>query len=165
MARAAHAVSQWQKELPGPDYHPMEVLGRLAETALVVMRTHLEPLFAEYGLQPGEFDVLATMRRAGAPYRLSPTRLFEATMISSGGMTARIDRLEKAGLVARSPNPKDRRSTLVGLTDKGQSLVETVLAAHLQNETQLLSVLTKPEQIMLGELLAKLLSGLTTNPT
>jgi len=161
MDRATQAVRQWQQELPGPDYQPMEVIGRLAETVLVLERSYLAPLFAEYGLQPGEFDVLATIRRSGAPYRLTPTQLFDATMMSSGGMTARLDRLEKAGLVARSPNPDDRRGTLVGLTKVGKSLVERTLVAHLENETRLMSALTKGEQATLGELLRKLLAGLT----
>lgn len=160
MDRAATALSQWQQELPGPDYRPMEVVERLMEVAQVIERSYLMPLFAEFNLQPGEFNVLATIRRSGTPYLLSPTQLFDATMMSSGGMTARIDRLEKAGLVLRSPNPNDRRSTLVGLTQKGRFLVEDALAAHLENETGLISVLTPKERDVLGELLGKLLTGL-----
>lgn len=160
MDRASIALSQWQQELPGPDYRPMEIIGRLMEVSLVIERVYLTPLFAEFNLQPGEFDVLATIRRSGAPYCLSPTRLFDATMMSSGGMTARIDRLEKAGLVARSPNPDDRRGTLVGLTQKGRFLVEDALTAHLENETGLLSALTPGEQETLGAMLGKLLMGL-----
>ncbi|MEE9389461.1 MAG: MarR family transcriptional regulator [Paracoccaceae bacterium] len=160
MDRAATATAQWRQEIPGHDYGPMEVLGRLAEVAQVINQTHLTPVFARFGLQPGEFDVLATLRRSGAPYRLSPTQLFKATMMSSGGMTARLDRLETAGLVMRSPCPKDRRSTQVGLTAKGTALVEQALLAHLENETRLTAALTKAEQQQLGQLLARLLAGL-----
>src|SRR5689334_9369222 len=97
--RADLAFQQWRKERPELDPFPMAVLGRLSEAALLVSRDRLAPLFQRYGLQPGEFDVLATLRRSGAPFVLTPTDLYEATMMSSGGMTSRIDRLEKAGLV------------------------------------------------------------------
>ncbi|MGR3662052.1 MAG: MarR family winged helix-turn-helix transcriptional regulator [Paracoccaceae bacterium] len=159
MDRALFAVTQWEKEIPGPDYRPMALLGRLAEVALTVRRDHLEPLFAGFGLQAGEFDVLATLRRAGAPYRLSPTVLFEATMMSSGGMTARLDRLEKAGWVARGPNPQDRRGTLVELTFSGKALIEKALVSHLANQTRIVGCLDSGEQEALVGLLGKLLAG------
>jgi DNA-binding MarR family transcriptional regulator len=95
------------------DMLPMEALGRLHEASILVARERPAPLYARYGLQQGEFDALATLRRSGAPEGLTPTALFEAAMMSSGGMTARIDRLEKAGLVAdrspRHPGPSDRQ--------------------------------------------------------
>lgn len=160
MDRASFAVSQWEKEMPGPDYRPMALLGSLSEVALTVRRDHLEPLFAEFGLQAGEFDVLATLRRAGAPYRLSPTVLFEATMMSSGGMTARLDRLEKAGRIERSPNPLDRRGTLVGLTVEGKVLIERALVAHLANQTRVVGCLNSGEQEALVALLGKLSAGI-----
>src|ERR1700761_8721899 len=94
MDRAEAAVEQWARERPDLPSLPMALLGRLSEAAERVMRDHINPLFAEAGLQSGEFDVLATLRRSGAPYMLSPTRLYEAAMISSGGMTDRLDRLE-----------------------------------------------------------------------
>ena len=94
----------------------MALFGRLNEASERVMRDHINPLFAKSGLHPGEFDVLATLRRSGAPYTLSPTQLYEAAMISSGGMTDRIDRLERAGLVVRRPDPRDRRGKLIVLT-------------------------------------------------
>ncbi len=160
MDRAETAVTQWQTELPGPDYRPMAVVGRLLETAQIIERGYLTPLFAEFDLQPGEFDVLATIRRSGEPYRLSPTQLFDATMMSSGGMTARLDRLQKAKLIERFANPDDRRGTLVGLTKKGRYLVEDALVAHLDNETCFMSALTVNEQETLGRLMGKLLKGL-----
>ena len=106
MDRAADtAVEQWGRERPDLPGLPMAVLGRLSEASGRVTRDPLIPLFAAAGLQPGEFVVLATLRRAGAPHMLSPTRLYEAMMISSGGMTARLDRLERAGRRA-PPRPQ-----------------------------------------------------------
>ena len=105
MDRAGRAVAQWNRELPGLDVSSMLVLGRLAECALVITRDRINPLFAEFGLQPGEFDVLATLRRSGAAQGLTPTALYEDMMISSGSMTNRIDRLESAGLVNACPIP------------------------------------------------------------
>jgi DNA-binding MarR family transcriptional regulator len=138
----------------------MAVLGRLAETALTVMRDRLEPLFAQFGLQAGEFDVLATLRRSGEPCALTPTALYEATMISSGGMTSRIDRLEKAGLVERRAHPTDRRGSLVALTPQGRALIDEAVGRHVANERAILASLTPAEQGELDRLLAKLLAGL-----
>ena len=105
--------------------------------------------------------MLATLRRAGPPYRLGPTQLFETLMISSGGMTSRLDRLEKAGLIVRSPNPEDRRGTLVSLTDKGLALMERMIPEHVDNEARMLAALSREEQETLSELLGKLLEGLS----
>lgn len=158
--RADRAYAQWKKERPELDPFPMALLGRLNEASLIIMRDWLTPVFAKFGLQPGEFDVLATLKRSGRPYALTPTALYEATMLSSGGMTARIDKLEKAGLVERRKHPSDRRGTLVALTRKGRALFDEAFAAHADNVRQLLSVLTKAEQKQLDALLAKLLGGL-----
>ncbi len=160
MDRAQVAVEQWRKEHPEFDLLPMEILGRMAELAQVIGRTHLEPLFAEYGLQRGEFDVLATLRRSGKPYALTPTALYEATMVSSGGMTNRLDRLERAGLIERRPNPQDRRGTIVALSDKGLELIDQAVPAHLANERRVLSGLSVGEQRQLNALLAKLLGSI-----
>jgi DNA-binding MarR family transcriptional regulator len=138
----------------------MAIFGRLSEAAERVMRVHMNPLFAEAGLQPGEFDVLATLRRSGEPYMLSPTRLYEAVMISSGGMTDRIDRLERAGLVERRPDPNDRRGKLIALTDDGKRVIDETIGRHVANEERLLSGLTQAEQKKLNALLTKLLAGL-----
>ena len=138
----------------------MEVIGRLNDLSAVIGRDHLETHFAKFGLQRGEFDVLATLRRSGAPFTLTPTDLYEATMMTSGGMTARLDRLEKRGLIARRPNPEDRRGTLVTLTDQGRELVEAAVVPHAANETRLLSPLTAEEQGQLNDLLRKWRAGL-----
>jgi DNA-binding MarR family transcriptional regulator len=139
---------------------PMEVLGRLNEASQLVVRERQTPLFARYGLQHGEFDALATLRRSGAPEGLTPTALFEAAMMSSGGMTARIDRLEKAGLVERRPHPTDRRATLVRLTDKGFDLIESIMPSHEETARDILTPLSIDEQKTLNALLARLISGL-----
>ncbi len=158
MDRARLAVEQWRRERPEFDLLPMEILGRMAELAQIVGRDHLEPLFAEFGLQRGEFDVLATLRRSGKPYALTPTALYEATMVSSGGMTNRLDRLERAGLVERRPNPNDRRGTIVALSDRGLELIDRAVEAHLENEHRVLSGLNAEEKQQLNVLLAKLLA-------
>jgi DNA-binding MarR family transcriptional regulator len=161
MDRAAYAVEQWRRERPDLDPMSMLVLGRLQEAALVIARDRITPLFARFGLQPGEFDVLATLRRSGAPYALTPTALYDAAMISSGSMTNRIDRLEQAGWVERRPNPADGRGTLVGLTAAGFGLIEEAVGAHVDNQRAVLSALSAAEQTQLAALLDTLLQGQT----
>jgi DNA-binding MarR family transcriptional regulator len=160
MDRADMAVDQWKRERPDLPALPMAVFGRLLEAAERVMHDHMNPLFAEAGLQPGEFDVLATLKRSGAPYMLSPTRLYEAAMISSGGMTNRLDRLERAGLVERRPDPGDRRGKLIALTEAGKRLIDEAIGRHVANEEKLLSTLSPAEQEKLNVLLKKLIAGL-----
>jgi len=164
MDRAAFAVEQWRKQRPELDTSGMLLLGRLGEAAQLIARDHLNPLFARYGLQPGEFDVLATLRRSGAPYRLTPTVLYEAAMISSGSMTNRLDRLEKQGLVQRVPNPEDGRGTLVELSDAGLALIDEAVGAHVENQRQVLCALSGAEQEQLAGLLEKLLANLPEPP-
>ncbi|MCE8033358.1 MarR family transcriptional regulator [Billgrantia tianxiuensis] len=160
MNRVKQAIAQWQREMPELDLLPMEVVGYMKTTQLLTQE-RLQAFFKEYGLQLGEFDVLATLRRSGAPYRLGPTQLFETLMVSSGGMTSRLDRLEKAGLIVRSPNPEDRRGTLVSLTEEGLALMNRIVPRHVENEARMLAALSREEQQALGELLSKLLDGLT----
>jgi DNA-binding MarR family transcriptional regulator len=160
MDRADMAVEQWSRERPELPALPMAVFGRLSDAAERVMRDHMNPLFAEAGLRPGEFDVLATLRRSGEPYMLSPTKLYEAAMITSGGMTNRIDRLERARLIERRPDPNDRRGKLIALTDAGKRTIDETIGRHVANEERLLSVLTRAEQEKLNALLEKLIAGL-----
>lgn len=159
MNRVKSAIAQWQRELPSLDLLPMEVVGYL-KTSQLITRNQLEAFFKTHGLQLGEFDVLATLRRAGAPYALTPTQLFGTLMVSSGGMTNRLDRLERAGLIVRTPNPEDRRGTLVSLTEKGLEMMNRIVPLHVENEARLLSALSREEQETLGRLLGKLLDGL-----
>ena len=160
MDRADMAVEQWGRERPDLPALPMAIFGRLSDASERVLRDHMNPLFAEAGLQPGEFDVLATLRRSGEPFMLSPTTLYEALMISSGGMTNRLDRLERAGLVERRADPNDRRGKLIALTDNGRQVIDETISRHVANEQKLLSVLTVAEQERLNALLKKLIAGL-----
>ncbi|WJT00659.1 MarR family winged helix-turn-helix transcriptional regulator [Novosphingobium humi] len=159
MDRASKAADQWARERPDLDTQAMVLLGRLAEAALVIARDRLNPVFAGFGLQPGEFDVLATLRRSGEPYALTPTDLYEAAMISSGSMTNRIDRLEKADLVIRRPNPADKRGTLVGLTGAGLALIDQAISAHVANQEAAVAALDAQEREQLSGLLEKLLAA------
>ena len=158
--RAQLAAEQWQQQRPDLDGFSMAVIGRLGELNQLIGRDHLLPFFAAHGLQAGEFDLLATLRRAGEPYALMPTALYESAMISSGGMTSRIDRLEKAGLIERRKHPSDRRGVLVALTPAGFELIDGMLAAHVANLQRVLRGLTADEQRTLHELTGKLLAGL-----
>lgn len=160
MDNVEKATRQWSKEMPELDLLAMEVIGRLKVTTRLVHRDYLEPFFKAYDLQAGEFDVLASLRRSGEPYALGPTQLHEALMITSGGMTNRLDRLERAGLIARAPNPADRRGTLVSLTDAGLEVIDRIVPLHVENEAAALAGLTPDEQRTLNELLRKLLGGL-----
>jgi DNA-binding MarR family transcriptional regulator len=160
MDRADAAIEQWARERPQLPSLPMAMFGRLLEAAERVTRDHFNPLFAKTGLQSGEFDVLATLRRSGDPYMLSPTSLYEAMMISSGGMTNRLDRLERAGLIERRPDPNDRRGKLIALTAAGRRVIDETLTRHVANEERLMSVLTTAEQEKLNALLKKLITGL-----
>jgi DNA-binding MarR family transcriptional regulator len=151
------AAEQWGRERPDLDTGPMVLLGRLGEAALLIARDRTNPLFAEFGLQPGEFDVLATLRRSGTPFALTPTALYEAAMISSGSMTNRIDRLESAGLVERRANPADKRGTLVALTTEGLALIDRAVEAHVANLQSIVSGLDEQERNQLAGLLSKLI--------
>jgi DNA-binding MarR family transcriptional regulator len=117
-------------------------------------------LVDRYGLQPGWFDLLAALRRVGAPYELNPTQLMQATMLSSGGMTKRLDRMAEAGLVKRRADPADRRGTLVRLTRRGRSTIDKAVAAHLANEDRLLRSLSAADRRALDQLLRTLLADL-----
>ncbi|GLQ82045.1 MarR family transcriptional regulator [Mesorhizobium huakuii] len=161
MDRAARAIEQWKRERPDLDVSPMGVLGRLNEASSLIARDRLAPLFARFGLQAGEFDVLATLRRSGSPYALTPTALYEATMVTSGAMTNRLDRLEKAGLTQRGPHPNDRRGIVVQLTEKGLALIDEALTAHVANEHEILAGLSDAERETLSHLLEKLIGSVS----
>jgi DNA-binding MarR family transcriptional regulator len=152
-------VEQWRRERPDLDVEPLGVLGRLFRAAGLADAA-LSVGLAGHDLQPGWFDLLAALRRAGPPYELNPTQLMRATMLSSGGMTKRLDRLVEAGLVERRPDPHDRRGTLVRLTRRGKAAIDKAVATHITNEDRLLQALTAPERRRLDDLLRKLLAGL-----
>ena len=152
-------LEQWRRERPDLDASPIGVIGRVSRLARE-LEQRLEPVYAEQGLEPGWYDVLATLRRYGPPYRLRPTEFSSALMLTSSGTTKRLDRLEQAGLVARTPDPHDRRGTLITLTAAGRELVDAASEAHLANEHRLLAALSEGERERLAALLRKLLVGL-----
>ena len=156
-------TTQWRRERPDLDPAPMAVIGRISRVAALVER-ELEGVFAGFGLSGGDFDVLATLRRAGAPHRLTPGELSRSTMITTGGMTKRLDRLEARGLIRRAPDPRDRRGKLIGLTTEGRALVDRAVEAHLRNEERLLSSLSGPGREHLAALLRELLVSLEGGP-
>ncbi len=152
-------LEQWRRERPDLDPSPIGVIGRISRLARE-LEQRLEPVYREHGLEPGWHDVLATLRRAGPPYRVRPTEFTSALMLTSSGTTKRLDRLEQAGLIARGPDPGDRRGILITLTPAGLRLIDGLTAAHLENERQLLSALTEADQRRLADLLRKLQLGL-----
>jgi DNA-binding MarR family transcriptional regulator len=148
-------LEQWRRERPDLDASPIGVIGRISRLARELER-RLEPVYREHGLEPGWHDVLATLRRAGPPYRMRPTEFTSALMLTSSGTTKRLDRLEEAGLIARAPDPDDRRGTLISLTAAGSSLIDKLTEAHLANERRLLAALSDADQRRLADLLRKL---------
>jgi DNA-binding MarR family transcriptional regulator len=152
-------LAQWARERPDLDVAAMGVLGRLLRVAQLA-DVSLGARLAERDLQPGWFDLLAALRRAGSPYELNPTQLMRTTMLSSGGVTKRLDRLAEAGLVERRPDPGDRRGTLVRLTRRGKAVIDKAVEAHVANEKRLLQALSPTERRTLDELLRTLLAAL-----
>lgn len=158
MDRVSDYLAQWRRERPDLDPAPMGVVGRLTRANEVVGRA-LTAYFAEHGLQRGEFDVLATLRRSGPPHTLTPGRLAESTMISSAAITNRLTRLEDKGLLVRRTDPSNRRNVLVALTPEGLELVDRLVEGHLENERRVLAPLTAQEQAELAGLLERFLAG------
>jgi DNA-binding MarR family transcriptional regulator len=152
-------LEQWRRERPELDHSPVGVVGRISRLAREI-EARLEPVYRDHGLEPGWHDVLATLRRSGPPFRLRPTDLTNASMLTSSGTTKRLDKLEQAGLIARSPDPEDRRGTLITLTDTGRELIDTLTVAHLANERRILDGLSAADQRALADLLRKLQLGL-----
>lgn len=148
-------VEAWQRERADLDLRPMEVLSRVTRLSHHLDRARRQA-FAEHDVEPWEFDVLAALRRAGSPYELSPGRLIKETLVTSGTMTNRVDRLEARGLVERLPDPHDRRGVLVRLTPDGRSRVDGALAGLLQRERDLLAGLDAADQKRLATLLRAL---------
>ncbi len=152
-------LEQWGRERPDLDASPMGVLGRISRAAQLVEQ-RVAPVFEAFGLSSADFDVLATLRRAGAPFRLNPTALSASSMVSSGGMTKRLDRLERAALVRRLADPADRRGVIVELTTAGRHLVDQAVEAHIANEERLLAALPAAQRSAFADVLRVLLSTL-----
>ena len=152
-------IEQWRRERPdlGPDVAAMGTIGRLGRFVALAGR-RIDAVFAAHGLTTGEFDVLAALRRSGAPHVLTPTALARTLMLSPAGMTNRLDRLEAAGHIARRPDPGDRRSSLVVLTPGGRDLVDAAVTDHVANEAQLLAALDPDRRAALDDALRTLLA-------
>jgi DNA-binding MarR family transcriptional regulator len=152
-------VEAWGTERPDLDVEPLHILSRISRLARHLDRSRRR-IFAEHRLEPWEFDVLSELRRSGAPYELTPGRLLKATLVTSGTMTNRIDRLALAGLVRRRPDPADRRGVLVQLTAQGRQRVDAALSDLLDYEKLLLGNMPATQRTELATLLRSLLSPL-----
>ncbi|PKM18797.1 MAG: MarR family transcriptional regulator [Gammaproteobacteria bacterium HGW-Gammaproteobacteria-15] len=146
---------QWAQELPTVDTRGMAVLGRARWISMQV-RPPIEAVFSKHGIDSGEFDVLSTLLRAGPPYQLRPTELFQSLMITSGGLTNRLTKLEKSGLIDRPANRDDARSLLVRLTESGRQTAQAAFIEDMQVEAALLDGLNSAEFAQLAALLKKL---------
>ncbi len=150
-------INQWQREgFEAEKLVAMETLGRIKRLEVIIMRKLMANYKENHNLSHWEFDVLATLRRAGSPYRLSPTELFDSMMVSSGTMTNRLQSLEKKELIRRVENLEDKRSLLVELSSDGLELINKAIVSHLKLENKLLEGLSKEEIDILNILLKKM---------
>lgn len=152
-------LEQWRTERPDIDPTPMGVVGRIKRASRLLERS-LGKNFAVHDLQAWEFDILATLRRSGTPYRLTAGALVDASIVTSGAITNRIDRLVARNLVTRETDPANRRSVLITLTDTGHQLIDRIVVDHVDHEKQLLMTLSSREQEQLARILRKLLTSL-----
>ncbi|AKJ13144.1 MarR family transcriptional regulator [Streptomyces incarnatus] len=156
-------IGQWAAVRPDLDSRAMEVFGRIYRLSRT-MGDRMEKAYQPYGISRGEFDVLATLRRSGEPYTLSPRQLSATLMLTTGGMTGRLDKLERAGLLRRSPDPHDRRGLQVTLTEKGLDVIDRAVGAGLAVQTEALSRLNDEQAGQLADLLRELLAGTLEAP-
>ncbi|MEU0784755.1 MarR family transcriptional regulator [Streptomyces sp. NPDC006173] len=151
-------IEQWATVRPDLDTAAMEVFGRVFRISRA-LGDRMEKAYARYGISRGEFDVLATLRRSDAPYTLSPRQLSATLLLTTGGMTGRLDKLERAGLLRRSPDPHDRRGLKVTLTDEGLRLIDEAVGTGLAVQTAALSALDGDQATQLAALLRPLLAA------
>jgi DNA-binding MarR family transcriptional regulator len=147
-------IAKWGKERPDYDLAPVHIIGRVGRICEYIDRA-LEAKFAEFDITRASFDVLATLKRTGPPYRLSQRELMNSLMRTSGSISVRIDAMERQGLVTREPDAEDRRTSLVALTKKGMDLLDKIVPEHLSNEESLLAGLSAQERRVLTRLLRK----------
>lgn len=152
-------VLAWRRERADLDLAPVEVFSRISRLARLLDLARREAFTAQ-AIEPWEFDVLAALRRAGKPYQLSPGQLLRETMVTSGTMTNRIDRLTQRGFVDREPDPSDRRGVLVGLTSAGKRAVDGAFETLIASERDLLAELSASERQQLADLLKRLMRPL-----
>jgi DNA-binding MarR family transcriptional regulator len=157
-------LAQWARERPDLDTSPMGLIGRLHRLA-DVLNDELRPVFASAGLGDGDFDVLASLRRHGAPYELTPGELGATTMVTSSAVTKRIDRLERAGLVTRTVCREDARSRRIRLTEQGLELIDRLLERHVANEHRLIAGLSEHERSQLAGILRRWGQALAADDT
>jgi len=156
-------LQQWRAERPDLEASPMGIVGRIQRASRRLERG-LSENFARHDLQLWEFDILGTLRRSGPPYRLTAGALSDSSMVTSGAITNRIDRLVARGLVTRENDPDNRRSVVITLTESGWALISNVLVHHVAHEERLLACLSAEEQQQLATLLRTLLIGLGDLP-
>lgn len=156
-------LDQWARQRPDLDVSPMAVIGRLKRLSRL-LDTELRRVFAEYGLDSASFDVLATLRRSDPPHRLTPAQLMQASMVTSGAISQRLDRLEGTGLVTRTRSEEDARVVHVALTPSGLALIDQALPAHVTNEHRLLAALDPSTRTDLSATLRTLLLSLGDAP-
>ncbi len=144
--------AQWRAERPEIDTSPMGVIARLHRIA-DALRGELLTLYREHGLGEGEFDILATLRRSGAPFELTPSELAQQTMVTTGAVSKRLDRLETTGFVTRRENLEDARGRVVALTSQGRDTIDRAYEAHMRNEARLLDHFSAAEREQLRGLL------------
>ncbi|WP_030758872.1 MarR family winged helix-turn-helix transcriptional regulator [Streptomyces griseus] len=160
----ARIQADWRRERPDLDVAPQGVIGRLHRLA-DRLTGELTPVYDRHGLGEGEFDVLCALRRAGAPYERAPGELAAHTMVTTGAMTKRVDRLERAGLVTRRRSEGDQRGRVVALTESGRALIDRAFTDHMDNERRLLDLLTPAEAETLETLLTGWLARLERPPS
>ena len=158
MDQVDRILLQWRHERPDLDVAAMGTIGRIKRLNQHLVRA-MEKTWAAHGLNAASFDVLATLRRAGPPYALSPGDLMKSTMVTSGTMTHRVDLLEQAGLIERVRNPDDGRGFLISLSPQGHGLIDEAVSAHVKTQEKLVEVLTDEERDQLDDLLRRFLSG------
>lgn len=157
-------LGEWQRERPDLDSSPFAVFGRIWRLG-ANLSNEIAGWLAPLGLNFESFSVIVTLRRSGAPYELNPTALYRESLVSSGAITNRIDRVEALGLIKRRPDPKDRRGTLVRLTAKGRTLADKAIALHFEKLSECLSDVSPADQSVLASLLAKLLRSVEERET
>ncbi|MFC4334464.1 MarR family winged helix-turn-helix transcriptional regulator [Salininema proteolyticum] len=149
-------TEQWNRELPDLHTDSMGTIGRVHRISRLLVSPRLKAVFKDHGLGRGEFDVLATLRRSGEPFALSPKAISESLMLTSGGLTGRLDRLEESGMIERCPAPADRRSLSIHLTEKGRATVEAAVREEVDVLDDVLSPLDEEERREFDRLLRKI---------
>lgn len=165
--RVARIQAEWARERPDLDVRPQGVIGRLHRLA-AHLTDELTAVYRSNGLGEGDFDVLATLRRAGEPFERTPGELARSTMVTTGAMTKRVDRLAGAGLVTRRVSERDGRGRVIALTPQGRELIDRAFTAHMRNEHRLLEALTPAELDVLEPILTRWLAafeGASEEPT